>query len=121
MVPILPVVDEVIRKYKDHPYCRVTGKLLPVNSNARYNSYLKELAIICNIARELNTHLDRHTFADIMLNSGVLLEDVSKMLGHKSVRTTQRYAKVRKSRISRNMEKVRSLLFTSEGKLKHVG
>ena len=121
MVPILPVVEEIIEKYKEHPYCKVSCKLLPVNSNARYNSYLKELATICNVARNLNTHLARHTFADIMLNSGVPLEDLSKMLGHKSIRTTQRYAKVRKPRISENMEKVRSLLFTSEGKLVKVG
>lgn len=120
MVPILPVVEEILEKYKGHPCCKINCKLLPVNSNAHYNGYLKELAIICNVARELNTHLARHTFADIMLNSGVPLEDVSKMLGHKSIRTTQRYAKVRKPRISQNMEKVKSLLFTSEGKLRSV-
>ena len=68
MVPILPIVHELIEKYKTHS-CRTTkGLLIPVNSNQRYNSYLKELATICGIARELNTHLARHTFADIMLN-----------------------------------------------------
>ncbi|MDQ6482495.1 tyrosine-type recombinase/integrase [Dyadobacter sp. LHD-138] len=84
-----------------------------MNSNYRYNVYLKELTVICGIRRELNTHLARHTFADIMLNSGVPLEDVSKMLGHRNIRTTQRYARVRKNRISENIAKVR-------GKLKAV-
>lgn len=113
MVPILPVVEELISKYSNHPFCLINKRLLPVNSNARYNGYLKEIAAICHIKRSLNTHLARHTFADIMLNSGVPLEDVSKMLGHKSIRTTQRYAKVRKERISLNMQKVKILLANS--------
>jgi site-specific recombinase XerD len=115
MVPILPVVQEIIEKYEGHPCRKINGKLLPVNSNAHYNGYLKELSLICNVARELNTHLARHTFADIMLNSGVPLEDVSKMPGHKNIRTTQRYARVRKSRISENVAKVRGKLFTKTG------
>lgn len=71
-----------------------------MTSNYRYNVYLKELVVICGIRRELNTHLARHTFADIMLNSGVPLEDVGKMLGYPNIRTTQRYARVCKNRIS---------------------
>ncbi len=96
MVPMLPVVETIIQKYKDHPYCKANNCLLPINSNYRYNCYLKELADICGVRRALNTHLARHTFADIMLNNGVPLEDVSKMLGHKNIRTTQRYCRVNK-------------------------
>lgn len=118
MVPILPIVEEIIARYAHHAQCRIKNCLLPVNSNVRYNGYLKELAVICGINRELNTHLARHTFADIMLNNGVPLEDVGKMLGHKSIRTTQRYAKVRKERISKNMAKLKSVLFTADGKLR---
>jgi site-specific recombinase XerD len=118
LVPILPVVEELIRKYEDNNYCKINNRLIPVNSNYRYNVYLKELAEICGIKKELNTHLARHTFADIMLNNGIPLEDVSKMLGHKSIRTTQRYAKVRKERISRSMANVRTRLFHEDGSLK---
>jgi site-specific recombinase XerD len=120
MVPILPIVEELIEKYKDHPYCKVHNRLMPINSNNRYNVYLKELADVCGIKRELNTHLARHTFADMMLNNGFALEDVSKMLGHKSIRTTQRYARVRKIRISETMAKVKDKLFTKSGKLRAV-
>jgi site-specific recombinase XerD len=120
MVPILPIVEELIAKYKTDPYCIINNRLIPVNGNARYNGYLKEIAAICGIGRELNTHLARHTFADIMLNNGVPLEDVSKMLGHKSIRTTQRYAKVRKPRISQNMAILKTKLFTESGHLKKV-
>lgn len=120
MVPILPIVAEIIEKYKNYPYCIKNNCLLPVNSNVRYNGYLKEIATICGLKRDLNTHLARHTFADIMLNNGVPLEDVSKMLGHKSLRTTVRYCRVQKYRISENVDKVRVKLFTKTGKLKMV-
>lgn len=122
MVPILPVVEELIEKYKNHPRRLVSNQLVPVDSNANYNGYLKEIAVICKINRELKTHLARHTFADIMLNLGVPLEDVSKMLGHKSIRTTQRYCRVNKERISRNMKQfVKHALFNNMGELKMVG
>ncbi|GAA4906361.1 site-specific integrase [Mucilaginibacter defluvii] len=118
MVPILPIVEKLIAKYQVHPYCKAQGALLPVNTNQRYNSYLKELSVLCGINRNLNTHLARHTFADIMLNAGVPLEDVSKMLGHKSIRTTQRYGKIRKERISVAMSQAKIALFTKSGDIR---
>jgi len=122
MVPVLPIVEAIIEKYKNDTYCTINQKLIPVNSNVRYNAYLKELSDICGLDRDLNTHLARHTFADIMLNVlGFPLEDVSKMLGHKTIRTTQRYARVKKFRISDRMKTDRNLLFAEDGKLKSVG
>jgi site-specific recombinase XerD len=121
MVPILPIVSKLIEKYKDHPYCKGNNKLLPVNRNGVYNCYLKEIADLCGINRNLKTHLARHTFADIMLNvCNVPLEDVSKMLGHKSTKTTMRYCRVRKARISQNMNKASGILFDGQGILKKI-
>jgi len=121
MVPVLPIIAELIEKYKKHPYCRVHNRLIPVNSNFRYNSYLKELSDICNIGRSLNSHLARHTFADMMLNVlNFSLEDVSKMLGHKNIRTTQRYARVKKSRIGKKMNESKSILFDKKGELRNT-
>ncbi|TKC01564.1 site-specific integrase [Pedobacter cryotolerans] len=119
MVPILPIVAELIEKYKNDKYCKVYNRLIPVNSNFRYNTYLKELSDICNIGKPLNSHLARHPFADMMLNVLIFpLEDVSKMLGHKNIRTTQRYARVKKSRIGKKMNEARSILFDDNGELK---
>ena len=59
MVPILPIIDELIERYKDHTCRKENGLLIPVNTNAKYNGFLKELAVICGINRELNTHLAR--------------------------------------------------------------
>ncbi|SFE33898.1 Site-specific recombinase XerD [Pedobacter antarcticus] len=119
MVPILPIVAELIEKYKNDKYCKIYNKLIPVNSNFRYNTYLKELSEICNIGKPLNSHLARHIFADIMLNVlNFPLEGVSKMLGHKNIRTTQRYARVKKSRISKKMKDAKSILFDDNGELR---
>jgi site-specific recombinase XerD len=120
MVPILPTIEILLKKYKSHT-CREKGLLIPVNSNAKYNAYLKELAVICDVNRELNTHLARHTFADLMLNVfGFSLEEVSKMLGHKTLRTTQRYAKVRKNKISKTLARVKGIVFDKNGQLKKI-
>ncbi len=115
MVPLLPIAHKIIEKYENHVFCVKNNRLLPVNSNSRYNRYLKEIANICGIEKRLHTHLARHTFADLMLNSDMPLEDVSKLLGHKSIRTTQKYAKIRKTRISRNLNRVKEELFTETG------
>lgn len=120
MVPILPVIQELIDKYKNHPYCKANKVLLPIDSNSRYNGYLKEIAVIMKTELHLNTHLARHTFADIMLNLGVPLEVVSSMLGHKSIRTTQRYCKVNKRLIASCMNMIKHKLFNNMGKFRKI-
>lgn len=104
---ILPIANEIINKYKDHPLVEENGSLLPIYSNQRMNAYLKEIATLCEINKNLNFHLARHTFATtITLKNGVPIETVSAMLGHKSIRTTQIYAKVVDIKISNDMSKL---------------
>ena len=94
-IPLLPQAEELVNKYRTHPQCCVTGSLLPVLSNQKMNSYLKEIADLCTIKKELTFHIARHTFATtVTLANGVPIESVSKMLGHKSIKTTQHYAKI---------------------------
>ena len=121
-VPLLPIALEIIERYKNHPYCVKQDKLLPVNSNQRYNSYLKELADACNINKHLTTHIARHTFATtVTLANGVPIETVSAMLGHTNIRTTQIYAKVVEHKMSEDMEILKSKLFAVGKKDKKVG
>ena len=89
-VPLLDVPKAILEKYKNR---QPNGKLLPVISNQKMNEYLDEIATLCNIDKHITFHLARHTFATtITLSQGVPIESVSKMLGHKSIRTTQIYA-----------------------------
>lgn len=111
-VPLLPVALEIIEKYREHPYCLNKNRLLPVNSNQRYNGYLKEIADICGVSKKITSHIARHTFATtITLSNGVPIETVSSMLGHSSIRTTQIYAKVIESKVSKDMQNLKSKLF----------
>jgi site-specific recombinase XerD len=120
-VPLLPIALEIIDKYQDHPYCVNENKLLPVNSNQRYNAYLKEVADICGIDKHLTTHTARHTFATtVTLENDVPIETVSKMLGHKDIRTTQIYARMTKRKISNNMKVLHDKLFETNGTLRMV-
>ena len=105
-IPLLDEAQKIIDRYKDHPYCQTHGVLLPVCSNQKMNSYLKELADICGIPKNLSTHCARHTFATLTLASGATIDNVAKMLGHANVNMTRRYAKVLDSSIMRDMEVV---------------
>lgn len=116
---LLPKATEIIEKYKDHPLVEEKGTLLPIYTNQRMNGYLKEIATICEINKNLTFHLARHTFATtVTLNNGVSIETVSAMLGHKSIRTTQIYAKVVNQKISDDMSKLKDKLSNNEKTLK---
>ena len=110
-IPLLPMAEEILAKYKDHPQCINQGKLLPILSNQKMNAYLKELADMCSIQKELTFHIARHTFATtVTLTNGVPIESVSKMLGHKNLRTTQHYAKILDRKVSDDMINLRDKL-----------
>ena len=104
-IPILPVTQMIIDKYENHPQSNNQQKLLPVLSNQKMNAYLKEIATVCKIDKELTFHIARHTFATtVTLSNGVPIESVSKMLGHKNIKTTQHYAKILDKKVSEDME-----------------
>jgi len=104
-IPILPIASYLLEKYKDHPQVVNQDKLLPILSNQKMNSYLKEIADTCSITKELTFHIARHTFATtVTLSNGVPIESVSKMLGHKNLKTTQHYAKILDLKVSNDMQ-----------------
>lgn len=110
-IPVLPKAWELIQKYIDNPRSKFNGTIFPVISNQKLNSYLKEVADFCNISKYLTYHLARHTFATtVTLSNGVPIESVSKMLGHTSIKTTQIYARIVDSKLSDDMEALKSKL-----------
>ena len=107
-IPLLPVAEGILNKYNLHPQCVNENRLLPVLSNQKMNSYLKEIGDVCGITKELTFHIARHTFATtITLTNGVSIESVSKMLGHRSIKTTQHYAKIVDKKVSEDMGALR--------------
>ncbi|MFT3752876.1 MAG: site-specific integrase [Paludibacter sp.] len=100
-IPLLEVPRRILEKYKGK---LPEGKILPILSNQKMNAYLKEIADLCGINKNLTFHLARHTFATtVTLSQGVPIESVSKMLGHTNIKTTQIYARITDNKIGHDM------------------
>lgn len=101
-IPLLKPAREILNKYSHKLQGR---RLLPVLSNQKMNAYLKEISVLAGIDKNLTYHIARHTFATtVTLSNGVPIETVSKLLGHRTIRTTQHYAKLLDKKISTDMQ-----------------
>lgn len=101
-VPILPPAQKIIKKYKGQQ-----SGLIPQISNQKMNEYLKELAALCKIDKNLTWYVARHTFATtVTLGNGVKIENVSSMMGHTNILQTQHYAKVLDLNVKEDMSKL---------------
>jgi len=114
-VPLMARALEILERYKDDPQCVNQGRLLPVLSNQKMNNYLNEIADACNITKKMTFHTARHTFATtVTLSNGVPIETVSKMLGHRNLKTTQHYARILDLKVSEDMNNLRKILEAKE-------
>lgn len=114
-IPEIPLLSEalaLIGKYETHPKRVREKKLFPVPANQNFNTYLKELAVIAKIEKNISTHTARKTFATtIALRNGMSMEVLSKLLGHSSIRITQEfYAEMQNERINEEFEKLSTKL-----------
>ena len=99
-IRVLPKALAIAEKY---------GGRFPKVADQTCNSNLKTIATVTGITKRLTTHVGRHTFATWMLRNGVSIERVSKMLGHRKITQTQRYAKVLAEDVFAEFDKVESL------------
>lgn len=90
---VLPISDEAFLLLGEpgKPDDQVFSGLVYSSAN---NYHLKKWMMTAGLRKELSFHCFRHTFATLQLQYGTDIYTVSKMLGHKSVRTTEGYAKV---------------------------
>lgn len=115
-IPLLQPAITILQKYETDSNGVNKDMALPVLSNQKMNAYLKEIADLCGIHKELSYHIARHTFATtVTLSNGVPIETVSKMLGHTNLKTTQQYAKILDLKISKDMMHLKDKL---QGKFK---
>jgi site-specific recombinase XerD len=104
-IPLLPAALSIINKHANHSKCVAKNLVLPVLTNQKMNDYLKIIANQCCITKTLTFHIARHTFATtVTLSNGVPIETVSKMLGHRNLKTTQHYAKILDKKIGDDMK-----------------
>lgn len=84
-IRVLPKALAIAEKY---------GGRLPMVADQTCNANLKTIANVTGITKRLTTHVGRHTFATWMLRNGVPVEHLRKMLGHRRIEQTMRYAKL---------------------------
>ena len=107
-IRLLEIPKAILEKYQDK---LPNGMILPIISNQKVNDYLKEIATICNINKNLTFHTARHSYTtSICLANGVSMENVAKMLGHADTSVTKHYARVLDQNILKDMQKVNSCL-----------
>ncbi|OCX52798.1 hypothetical protein BEL04_00230 [Mucilaginibacter sp. PPCGB 2223] len=111
LIPLLPITQKILTKYQYDKQCLASNQLLPVLSNQKYNAYLKEIAILCDIDKELKTHIARHTFGtSVTVGNNVPLESVKEMMGHKNMRQTLHYAKITGMKVNKDMKTLKAKL-----------
>lgn len=99
VIPLLDVAVEILERYDYH---------LPILTNQKYNAYLAEIKTVCGIKQKLHTHLGRHTYATILINNGIELPVIAKILGHSTTKTTERiYAQMLDTTVVDNADKIR--------------
>ncbi|MCX4282839.1 MAG: site-specific integrase [Alistipes sp.] len=113
-IPLLPYPMILLEKYERDAELRATGKLLPVPSNQKMNAYLKEIADLCNIPKNLTTHVARHTFACLAVEYGMPIDVLAKILGHSNTNMTRHYAKFSEQLIGREMRKMNEQMFSGD-------
>ncbi|PWS33388.1 recombinase [Pedobacter paludis] len=107
-VPLLPIAEQILSKYADHPACVNEGRALPLTSNQKINEYLVDVAKLAGINKILGNRIAKRTFGTtVTLMNDVPIESVSKMLGHTNIRTTQLYAKILDDKVGRDMAGLR--------------
>ena len=103
-IRLLDVAKHIIEKYDGMDK---GDKLLPVPCYDNCKNSIKVIAKRCGIEKNVTWHVARHTYATtVCLSNDVPIETLSKMLGHRSIRTTQIYAKITAEKVSRDMEKL---------------
>ena len=114
-IPLLQTAELILQKYANHPVTQVSGSLLPTITNEKTNMYLKEIAEVCGIQKNLTFHMARHTFATtVALSNGMPIETVSKILGHTKIATTQIYARVLDKKVEKDMDTLQEILKQKE-------
>ena len=110
-VPVLLQARAILDYYANDAGCAGKDLLLPRISNQRMNSYLKEIADLCGITKELTSHVGRFTFATtICAANNVPIDTAQKMLGHTKIQTTQHYYRTSRERIGRDMDALQDKL-----------
>jgi site-specific recombinase XerD len=103
-IPLLDIPLQIIDKYRDTKFSGTEGSVFKMKTKENLNVQLKKIAKAAGIEKLLTFHMSRHSFAtSVCLTNGVPIESLSQMMGHLSIKTTQIYAKVTRTKINEDM------------------
>ena len=91
-----------------HRYKNDLNSFFKLKDNSNLNKELNVLAKLAGISKHISFHTARHTNATLLIYNGANITTVQKLLGHKSVKTTQVYANIMDITIVRDLEKAAS-------------
>ena len=94
---------QILQRYKDD-----FNSFFKLKDNSNINKELNILAGLAKIDKRVSFHTARHTNATLLLYNGANITTVQKLLGHKSVKTTQVYANIMDITVVRDLEKTAS-------------
>ncbi|MDH6535551.1 site-specific integrase [Parabacteroides sp. 52] len=106
-VKLLDIPTRIMEKYRGISGTGKDDTVFNVLSHRRISDALKVIAKHCNITTNVSFHVARHCFASqLCLSQGVPIESVSRMMGHRNIQTTQRYARVNNEKIGNDMKRL---------------
>lgn len=103
-IPLLDIPQQILERYKDSDFAGTDGKVFKLQHHVCMNWQLKRIAKAADIDKRLTFHMSRFSFATtVCLTQGVPIESLSQMMGHLSIKTTQIYAEVTRTKINEDM------------------
>lgn len=113
-IPLLDIPKRILERYRNTEFAGTGGKVFKFQTHVNMNWQLKRIAKAADIDKRLTFHMSRFTFATtVCLTQGVPIESLSQMMGHLSIKTTQIYAEVTRTKINEDMT---NLAETIQGK-----
>jgi site-specific recombinase XerD len=101
-IRLLKQADAIMEKYGNE---RTGDKIFRMITLNNMGNHLKIIAKKCGIETNLTFHMARHTYAtQVCLSQGVPIETLCKMMGHRSIQTTQIYAKITSQKVNEDMK-----------------
>lgn len=103
-IPLLDIPCKILDKYRNTRFSGTDGKVFKLQTRVAMNLQLKRIAEAAGIDRRLTFHMSRHSFATtVCLSNGIPIETLSQMMGHLSIKTTQIYAEVTRTKLNEDM------------------
>lgn len=103
-IPLLDIPKRILERYRNTEFAGTGGKVFKFQTHVNMNWQLKRIAKAADIDKRLTFHMSRFTFATtVCLTQGVPIESLSQMMGHLSIKTTQIYAEVTRTKINEDM------------------